>query len=127
MSLISYKQRIFGRCQEEKEELRMRMEGNTLLSHAQVVFFANVLFTLYVTLRCSKCIQSIHSHSLANRENFDDYFKIIYLCILMERKKGLVTITLFEVNIGVNHDIKFVHKQTQYLLTNIRLIKYGIL
>lgn len=75
MSLISHKQHIFGRCQEEKKELRMRMEGNTLLSHKQVVLSASVLCTLYVTPRYSKCIHSVYSHSPATMENFDDILK----------------------------------------------------
>lgn len=88
------------------------MEDNTLLLHKQVALSANRLCTHYVKLLYSKCMKSLYSHILANIESFADYFKIISLCLLMERRKGLVTIILFEVNIGMNHDIKFVYKQT---------------
>lgn len=88
MSLVSYKQHIFGRFWKEKEELRMKMEDNTLLLHKQAVLSANVLCTLYVTPLYSKCIRSLYSHTLANIESFADYFKKISSCLLMERKKG---------------------------------------
>lgn len=90
------------------------MEDNTLLLQNQVVLPANALRTLYVTSLYSKCIQSIYSHILANIESFADYFKIISSCLLTERRKGLVTIILSEVNIDLNHDIKFVYKQTYF-------------
>lgn len=49
----------------------------------------------------------VHCHILANIGSFAGCLKIISLCLLMERMKGLVTIILFEV---INLYIKFVYK-----------------
>ena len=84
------------------------MEDNTLLSHKEMALSANALCTFYVTPLSSKCVRSTYSHVLAKPERFVDYFEIISLCLLMERRKVLVTIILSEVN--MSHNIKSVYK-----------------
>lgn len=104
MSLLSYKQHIFGSFGEEKEESRMIMEDDTLLLHKEVELSANVFCTL-----CNTALwqMHIHCHILANIGSFSGCFKIISLCLLMEKRKGLVTVILFEV---INFYIKLVYK-----------------
>ena len=68
MSLIPYKQHIFGRFRKEKEETRMVKEHNTFL-FTQQHCTANVFYL---------CI---------NSEGFADHLKIFSSCLFMQGRK----------------------------------------